>query len=158
MSDDKVTVRPLKFFRGWDENENFTPESKPFTVTKVRAAELKANGLVEIVGERKAGASETRVPEIRMLQHDDGRPNDEPKPESNSPTPGDGVVAPAGPLMRVENPESLIPATEGVVERTESAPAATARAKPAAAAPVSEDTAVAKEKPAPRGTTKVKSR
>jgi hypothetical protein len=42
-----VTVRPLRSFLG--EEGDITPQSPPFQVTRQRAADLKANRLVEIV-------------------------------------------------------------------------------------------------------------
>ncbi len=51
----KVTVRPLRHFLGGEGN--ITPESPPFEVSRQRAAELRANGLVEVVeGEKAAPA------------------------------------------------------------------------------------------------------
>lgn len=48
----KVTVRPLRYFMG--EEGDITPDSPPFEVARQRAAELKANGLVEIIENEKA--------------------------------------------------------------------------------------------------------
>lgn len=69
----KVTVRPLRSFLG--EEGDMTPHSPPFETTRQRAAELKANGLVEIVdGEKAAPDSANKKaaePENKSQSRDD---------------------------------------------------------------------------------------
>lgn len=59
MSDaNKVMVQALRPFEG---EEGFkSAESKPFEVSRQRAADLKANGLVEEVGAKQAAEQENK--------------------------------------------------------------------------------------------------
>lgn len=149
----RVTVRPVKHYYDSEHQRHVKPGDKPYEVSRVRATELRMNGMAEhLDADGKDARGLPATPQVRMLQHDDGRPNDEPPPESDSPAPGTGVppraeyvppvpegstnpeppaesdspppgtgeVAEAGPAMVVENPDSLIPHTEGFVERRES--------------------------------------
>ncbi len=71
----KVTVRPLRHFLG--EEGNITPESPPFEVSRQRAAELRANGLVEIVEGEKAAPppanKKALEPENKAAHIDEGK-------------------------------------------------------------------------------------
>lgn len=124
------------------------------TVSKDRHAELVAVGVVENPNASDAPSEWTnslgeKVPHTGWLQ-EVGRPNAEPPPGSDSPTPGTGELQPvheheylkpgetnpeppagsdspppgsgevvaAGPAMVVENPASMIPPTEGLIERS----------------------------------------
>lgn len=57
-NDQEVKVKAVRTFEG---DEGFkTPGSAPFTVTRQRAADLKANGLVEEVGEKMSTEDENK--------------------------------------------------------------------------------------------------
>lgn len=57
-TDQNVEVKAVRSFEG---DEGFkTPESKPFKVSRQRAADLKANGLVEEVGAKQAAEHENK--------------------------------------------------------------------------------------------------
>lgn len=54
MAEEKVKVQPVRWFRGADGEGDagdgmVAPSHAPFEVTRSRAAELKANGLITIV-------------------------------------------------------------------------------------------------------------
>ena len=57
-NENEVQVRAIRTFEG---DEGFmTPDSKPFSVSRQRAADLKANGLVEEVGAKQAVEHENK--------------------------------------------------------------------------------------------------
>jgi hypothetical protein len=55
----EVTVKAIRPFEGDEGFKN--SDSKPFTVTRQRFADLKANGLVEEVSEKSAPAPENKM-------------------------------------------------------------------------------------------------
>jgi hypothetical protein len=55
-TEQQVTVKPVKAFEDSATGKFITPESGSYSVTRQRAADLKANGLVEIEGEGERAA------------------------------------------------------------------------------------------------------